>query len=99
MLGGYRTFFSFRGLPAGKKPELHGQTYELQLENIPPFEEEPYSPPVATIKPELQFWYTNEQLDADAFWNSQSKEWADIIEPFIGDSREVREAAAIAAAG
>jgi len=98
-LGGYRTFFSFRGLPPGKKPELHGQKYELQLENIPPFEDEPYSPPTATIKPELQFWYTRDELDADAFWNSQAHEWADVIEPFIGDSREVREAAAAAIAG
>jgi hypothetical protein len=92
-LGGFRTFFSFRGLPAGKKPELHGQTYELQLEDIPPFEEEPFSPPVSTIKPELEFWYTSEALEIDAFWASQSREWAGVIEPFIGESREIHDAA------
>jgi len=97
--GTFRTFFSFRGLPAGKKPELHGQTYELELEDIPPFEEEPFSPPVGTLKPELQFWYTREDVDADAFWKSQSREWADVIEPFIGNSREVREAATAAVTG
>jgi transglutaminase-like putative cysteine protease len=33
------------------------------------------------------------------FWNKVAHEWADLIEPFIGDSREVREAAAALVAG
>jgi hypothetical protein len=97
--GDYRTFFSFRGLPNGKKPEFHGQKYDLELDDIPPFEEEPYSPPEAMIRPELQFWYTSGTTEPAAFWTKQAHEWADIIEPFIGDSREVREASAAAVAG
>jgi hypothetical protein len=96
---GVQTFFSFRGLPPGKKPEMHGQTYELQLENIPPFEEEPFAPPPATLKPELQFWYTRGTTEPAVFWTKQAHEWADLIEPFVGDGREVREAATAAVAG
>jgi hypothetical protein len=97
-LGGFQTFFSYRGLPQGKKPEMHGDKYDLTLENIPPFEEEPLAPPPATIKPELQFYYRSGTTDPAAFWTKEGQEWADIIEPFIGNNGEVR-AAATAAAG
>jgi hypothetical protein len=93
IFGGFNTFFSFRGLPPGKRPELHKETYELELENIPPFEEEPFAPPAATIKPELQFWYTNGTIEPEVFWTKQAQAWADTIEPFVGDGHAVREAA------
>jgi hypothetical protein len=99
MYGDFKTFFSFRGLPGGKKPELHGQQYDLELENIPPFEEEPFAPPEKTIKPELTFWYTSGATDPAIFWTKQAQRLADVIEPFIADSRPVREAAAAAVAG
>ena len=97
--GGYNTFFSYRGLPAGKKPEIHGSKYEMTLENIPPFEEEPFAPPEATIKPELQFWYTAGKTEPDAFWTKEAHDWADAIEPFVGDGRAVKDAATAAMAG
>jgi hypothetical protein len=99
IVSGYRTFFSLRGLPPGKKPEIHGDTFELQLDNVPPFEEEPFAPPPATLKPRLQFWYTSGTTEVSAFWTKLAHEWADVIEPFIGDSREVREAATAALVG
>jgi len=99
VLGAFQTFFSFRGLPAGKKPEMHGDKYELTLENMPPFEEEPFAPPPATIKPRLQFWYTEGTTNPEAFWTKQAHEWADVIEPFIGNNGEVRTAATTAIAG
>ncbi|HEV7425873.1 MAG TPA: DUF3857 and transglutaminase domain-containing protein [Thermoanaerobaculia bacterium] len=95
-LRGYNTFFSYRGLPPGKKPEIHGTKYELTLENIPPFEEEPYAPPPATIKPELQFWYTAGTIEPEVFWTKEAHDWADTVEPFVGDGRAVKEAATIA---
>ena len=92
----YKTFFSYRGLPPGKKPEYHGTKYELTLENIPPFEEEPYAPPPSTIKPELQFWYTAGTIEPEAFWTKEAREWADAVEPFVGDGRAVKDAATAA---
>lgn len=97
-LGGFQTFFSFRGLQ-GKKPEMHGDKYELILENIPPFEEEPLAPPQATIMPQLQFWYQSGTTDPEAYWTKEAHEWADVIEPFIGNNGEVRAAATAAIAG
>ncbi len=96
--GGYNTFFSFRGLPGGKKPELRNSRYELTLENIPPFEEEPFAPPEATIKPELQFWYTAGKIEPDVFWTKEAHDWADAIEPFVGDGRAVKGVATSAMA-
>ncbi|MGH7490374.1 MAG: DUF3857 domain-containing protein, partial [bacterium] len=75
-LPGYRTFFSFRALPGGKQPEMRGATYDLELENIPPFEEEPFSLPVAQLKPELQFWYTSGTTEPADFWKKQARDWA-----------------------
>jgi len=99
VLGAYQTFFSFRGLPPGKKPEMHGDKYEMTLENMPPFEEEPFAPPPAVIKPRLQFWYTDGTTDPAAFWTRQAHQWADVIEPFIGNNGEVRTAATTAIGG
>jgi hypothetical protein len=96
---GYNTFFSYRGLPHGKRPAIHGTKYELTLENIAPFEEEPFSPPASTIKPELQFWYTEGSIEPDVFWTNEGREWADSVEPFVGDGRAVREAATAAISG
>jgi hypothetical protein len=96
VFAGYSTFFSYRGLPAGKKPEFHGSKYELTLENIPPFEEEPFAPPSSTIKPELQFWYTSGTTEPEVFWTKEAHEWADAVEPFVGDGRAVKEAATLA---
>ncbi len=98
VLGGFQTFFSFRGLQ-GKQPAMHGDKYELTLENIPPFEEEPLAPPEATIKPRLQFWYRSGTTDPAEFWTTLAHEWADVIEPFIGNNGEVRTAAMTAVAG
>jgi hypothetical protein len=78
---------------------LNGEKYELELEDIPPFEEEPFGPPPGTLKPKVQFWYTASATEPNVFWNRVAHEWADLIEPFIGDSREVREAAAALVAG
>jgi hypothetical protein len=93
---GYSTFFSFRGLPGGKKPEFRGTKYLLTLENIPPFEEEPFAPPSKTIKPELQFWYTAGKTEPEAFWTKEAHDWADTVEPFVGDGRAVKDAATAA---
>src|SRR3954471_24471295 len=95
-LSGYGTFFTYRGLPAGKKPEFHKTRYELTLENIPPFEEEPFAPPSSTIKPNVQFWYTAGTTEPDAFWTKEAHDWADAVEPFVGDGRAVKDAATAA---
>src|SRR5438067_8079003 len=39
--GGFTTFFLYRGLAPGKKPVKNGDHFDLELEDIPAYEEEP----------------------------------------------------------
>jgi hypothetical protein len=97
---GYMSFFSYRGLPPGKKPAMTGDHYELFLENIPAFEEEQFAPPDAEIKPVVNFFYTAESVDPDRFWTQQGKELTTTVEEFIsGDPTPIHTAAAEAVAG
>src|SRR5205807_6640643 len=50
------------------------------------------------LKPAVEFWYTNSTTDPAAFWTRTAHEWGNTIESFIGDSREVRDAASAAVA-
>jgi len=94
-------FFGFRGLPAGKRPEMvDKQHYEMTLENIPAFEEEQYAPPEAEVKPIVNFYYTAEKLSVDDFWKKEGKTLTSSIEDFIsGDPAPIHNAAAEAVAG
>jgi Domain of Unknown Function with PDB structure (DUF3857)/Transglutaminase-like superfamily len=97
---GLRHFFSYRGLPPGKKPEMNGKHYELTLENVPSFEEENYAPPENEVKPLVNFYYTTEGLSPEEFWKQTGKELTQSIEEFIsGDPAPIRNAAAEASAG
>lgn len=52
------SFFTYKGLPAGKMPVKVGDHFELELTNVPPFDDEPYSPPEEELKPRVEFFYT-----------------------------------------
>jgi Domain of Unknown Function with PDB structure (DUF3857)/Transglutaminase-like superfamily len=97
---GYMSFFSYRGLPPGKKPVMTDDHYDLFLENIPAFEKEQYAPPDGEIKPIVNFFYTAESIDPDKFWKQHGKELTTSIEEFIsGDPAPIHNAAAEAVAG
>jgi hypothetical protein len=83
----YGTLWQTMRLPEGKKvKQSHGNQIELELENIPAFDEEQYAPPEKELKPRLDFFYREEGLPAtgDEFWkNVAKKEYGD-AESFIG---------------
>lgn len=97
----YTSFFVYRGLPAGKRPIKNADGhYELELQNIPAYEREPYSLPDGELKPAVNFFYAAGRLDIEEFWKKEGKEWTDLIEDFIGKDRPaVRMAAEAAMAG
>jgi len=96
----FMNFFSYRGLPPGKKPAMTGDHYELVLENIPAFEKEQYAPPEGEVKPIVNFFYTAESIDPDTFWTRYGKELTTTIEDFIsGDPAPIHNAAAEAVSG
>ena len=98
--GGLNTFFIYRGLPSGKKPVQNGDHFDLELENIPPFEEEPLSPPEGSLKPVVIFYYTARSTpNAEEFWKQTAKGYGESIEGFLGERGAIREAAEQAVAG
>lgn len=95
-----KSFFTYRGLPDGKKPAMTGDHYELVLQNIPAFDKERYALPEGELKPAVNFFYTAGKIDPDAFWKEQGKDWTYTVEEFIsGDPSPIHNAAAEAVAG
>jgi hypothetical protein len=100
--GNFSTYFLYRGLPAGKKPVKNGDHFDLDLENIAAFEEEPFSPPTDSLKPMVIFYYADGKVpDADTFWKTEAKSYGESVERFIGNTNRaaIRTAAEQATAG
>lgn len=99
-MGGYSTFFIYKGLPEGKKPIKNGDHFDMELENIPAFEEEPFSPPEGWVKPTVIFYYaSHETPTAEAFWKHTAKSYGESVEGFLNERGGVREEAQKAIAG
>ena len=87
-------------MPANVKPRQKGDGYELELENMPPFESEGYMPPEDDYKPQIRFFYGGKEMSsADKFWQEAGREWNDEAERFIGRRREIADEAARVLAG
>jgi Domain of Unknown Function with PDB structure (DUF3857)/Transglutaminase-like superfamily len=77
-----------------KQPQRKGGGVELKMEKVPAFQSEDYMPPEDNFKPAVYFYYTAENYkSADKFWQDVGNEVYDIIEHYIGNHKEVREAA------
>jgi len=99
-LGGYSTFFIYKGLPAGKKPVKNGDHFDLELENIPAFEAEPLAPPDDWVKPTVIFYYAaGATPNAEEFWKAAAKSYGESVEGFLNERGGVKEAALQAIAG
>jgi hypothetical protein len=78
-----------------KKLKKKGSTVELSMENVPAFDSEGYMPPENNYKPRVLFFYTSgEATTADKFWQEGGKRWNARAEHMLGNSKEVKEAAA-----
>ena len=80
----YSSFFTYQGLPEGKSPTKIGDHFELALENIPAYDEEPYSPPSLNDKARVNFHYTLGDTNPEKFWEKVGEELTEDIENFIG---------------
>jgi hypothetical protein len=95
--GEYAMYWQAFRLPIGaqvKKGDNH--VFYLDLENIPAFDEEEYRPPVAELKPRVEFFYSEKTIetDIDKYWKRIGKEWNDAVEDFIGNRGGIRNAVA-----
>ena len=80
---------------------LHGEQLiqkngEVQLieENVRPFREEDFMPPVEEVIPHIEYyytWHTDETINQ--YWKRIGKEWNEAYEKFIGKHNEIAEAA------
>jgi hypothetical protein len=91
-----RVYYTLVGLPektAIKTTARNG--LELELKDIPAFEEEDYAPPAAVLKMRVNFYYGTEKMEKPAeFWKTEGKYWSKEVDKFAGHSASVAKAVA-----
>ncbi len=69
--------------------------WELLWDNVPAFEVEANMPPERNYKPTIQFYYVGYQItSSDKFWVEVGKFLNEYYDRYIGNRKEIREAAA-----
>jgi hypothetical protein len=92
---GFQVAALYSHMPSNIKPVQKSGGYELDVDNMPPFESEGYMPPEEDFKPQMRFFYVNPAIsNPDKFWQDAGKRWNDDAEHFIGNRKEVAQAAA-----
>jgi hypothetical protein len=92
---GYQVAALYSHMPNNVKPVQKGGGYELDVENMPAFESEGYMPPEEDLKPQMRFFYISMgSSTADKFWQDAGRKWNDEVERFIGNRKEISQAAA-----
>jgi len=68
---------------------------ELEMNDIPAFVPESYSPPEEVLRMRVNFYYgTSRMSKPQDFWKDEGKYWSKEVERFIGHSQSVASAAA-----
>jgi Domain of Unknown Function with PDB structure (DUF3857) len=97
---GYQVTASYARMPKDLKPERKTDFYELEAHDIPAFEAEGYMPPEEDFKPQVRFFYISSGMTkSDKFWEEIGQSWQSEADHFIGNHREVAEAASQAMSG
>ena len=81
-----RVFYSLVGLPPSTKiKQLPTGSMELELNDIPAFQEEDFAPPESVLEWRVNFYYgTSKMLKPKDFWKDEGKYWSKNVEGFIG---------------
>jgi uncharacterized protein DUF3857 len=96
---GYQISASYARMPRDLKPQKKGDSYEMQAHDIPGFAAEGYMPPESDFKPQVRFYYLSSGVtNQEKFWEDQGRSWQNDVDRFIGNHKEVSEAAAQAIA-
>jgi hypothetical protein len=92
---GYQVAALYSHMPNNIKPVQKGGGYELEIENMSAFESEGYMPPEEDFQPQMRFFYVDRQASSpEKFWQNAGRDWNEEVEHFIGNRREVSQAAA-----
>jgi hypothetical protein len=75
-------------LPANIKPEKKGERVELDMENVPAFQQEEFIPPEDSLKMRVEFFYMDRDPGPD-FWKDTGKDFYKSAEAFIGKHKAI----------
>lgn len=93
--GGYQVAALYSHMPNNIKPLQKGGGYELEVTNMPAFESEGYMPPEEDLKPQMRFFYIGTGTSTpEKFWQDAGRGWNDEVDRFIGNRKEISQAAA-----
>jgi Transglutaminase-like superfamily len=101
---GRRLNCAWFGLPEGKQPVNENDTFKLDVENIPGFEQEEYMPPEEALKGRVDFFYIYslpkgaDTKTSDWFWKDEANKQGKNLEKFIERHKGVDRAEAEATA-
>ena len=86
---------SWVGMNLNNRAPVRGTLgWEMEADNMPAFEEEASMPPADNYKPTINFFYVRQDINSvDKYWQEVGKEINKSVEEFIGNRKEVREAA------
>jgi hypothetical protein len=89
-----RVYYSLIGLPENTAIKtVANSRMELELKDIPAFEEEDFAPPSEVLKMRVNFYYgTNKMAKPQEFWKSEGKYWTREVDKFAGHSAGVAAA-------
>jgi hypothetical protein len=91
---GYQVAALYSHMPNNIKPVQKGGGYELDVDNMPAFEAEGYMPPEEDLTPQMRFFYVGPNASSsEKFWQDAGRKWNDSVERFIGNRKEVSQAA------
>lgn len=72
------------------EPEIKGNRVELELANIPAFEEEEYMTPEEAEQMSVDIFYLDRRIaGSDEFWKRECQTWQKAAERFIGDTAKL----------
>ena len=84
----------------GPVPSKKSDGWELSWVNVPAFQTEASMPPEINYKPAVDFYYFREDIkNTDKFWEEIGKFLNGFVERYIGNRKEIREAALQAIGG
>jgi Domain of Unknown Function with PDB structure (DUF3857)/Transglutaminase-like superfamily len=89
-----RLYYQPFGLPQDAVIKtVNNNRMEMELKDIPPFEEEDYAPPEDLLKIRVNFYYgTTKTAKPEEFWKNEGKYWIKDADTFAGHSSAVAAA-------
>ena len=89
-----RVYYTLIGLPENTAIKtVANNRMELELNDIPAFEEEDFAPPADVLKMRVNFYYgTDKMSKPQEFWKTEGKYWSKEVDKFAGHSGAVAAA-------